>query len=145
MDWIAGGWLLLAPFVAFGNPIVVSPVSPSSVWNVVFAALMLEAGVVVKLVKPRGLNAFRYFMAFFGMNIAFFGVLFLPLIAAGLPPGWAELPVVVFDAVAIKLLANLKPLQNRNYKGISNWQALLYSALGNGASFLMGWLLGLID
>ena len=132
-------FLLLTPFLAHANPVIIDGASLISFWYVALGALLIEASVVSLLLFFSGTLLLHMFIAFFITNAAVFGFMFLPLLwHETLPLPVLELLVVCVDATAIKFLANLDTLQSGEFRGVSWVRAILISVAGNAVSYFVG-------
>jgi hypothetical protein len=129
--------LLLAPWIARGNPVMIDGEALIAFSIVAFWALVIESGVVTLALASRGILIVPSFITLVLTNVAVFLFAFLPLTSRVslwiLEPG-----VVLVDALAIKLLMLGSLLQGDAFLGVSWRRALLASLLGNSTSFFIG-------
>jgi hypothetical protein len=128
----------LAPLAAFANPANIDGTSLLAFSIVAFWAFVVEAGIVALLLCFRGTQTLRVFMAYFLANAAVFFFVFQPLLGRDWPVPTLEFLVVGIDALAIKLLVSLEPLQSESYRAVSWLNALAVSLTGNAASYFVG-------
>jgi hypothetical protein len=130
--------LCLAPMIALANPYVLNPGSLIAFGVVVFGAMVVESGVVAMLLACKGMRVLPVFFSYFLCNAVVFFLVFNPLQQLGWSVSSLELLVVGVDALAIMCIALIPGLQGDNYCGMKWWQALMFSAMGNGSSFFLG-------
>lgn len=133
---------LLVPLVASANPVMLNPSSLVAFAVVAFWAFVVEAGVVALLLAFRGIAPLRVFMAYFVANAVVFFPLFQPLLEgnSSLPVFALEALVVQIDGLSIKLLVTIPAFQADNYRGVSWLRSTVISGIGNGLSYLVGYI-----
>jgi hypothetical protein len=130
---------LFAPLAARANPVNIDGTSLLAFCIVAFWAFVLEAGVVALFLAFRGMAPLRMFSAYFITNVLVFFFVFQPLLSReSMPVPAIELLIALIDALAIKFLAGLDPLQGGDYSRVSWPFALITSAFGNAASYFVG-------
>ena len=134
--------IILMPFVAGANPVMMNPSSLLAFCIVAFWAMVVEAGVVALLLAFRAAAALPVFVAYFVLNGAVFLFLFHPLLVGNrsLPVLALEVMVVLIDGAVIKLLVALSPFQGDGYRGVSWLRSLVTSSVGNALSYLVGYI-----
>ena len=129
--------LLLLPFAARANPVMVDGQSLIAFGIVAFWALVIESGIATLALLSSGILIVPSFIALIVANVAVFLFVFMPLTSRislwVLEPG-----VVLADALAIKLLLSAPFLQGTGFLGVSWRRALVASLLGNATSFFIG-------
>jgi hypothetical protein len=122
------------------NPIVELPkASMLAIPIVVFAALVVETGVVALILTFKGLLPLRVFYGYGVTNLAVYLLLFLPLlIKLKMPIILLEALVVVSDAICIKLITSIDNMQGDDYQGVGWRYAFLTACAGNTVSVLVG-------
>lgn len=134
-----GIFLCAVPFLACANPVSIDPSSLIAFGIVALAASVVEAGIAAILLLFSGLAPLRIFGWFFLMNSLVFVFAFHPLVQ--LEPvswQWAELVVVILDAVCIKLLSMFPGLQGEEFHRLTWLRAMIISLVGNASSFFVG-------
>jgi hypothetical protein len=134
--------VILTPSIANANPVMLNPSSALAFCVVAFWAMVVEAGVVALLLAFRGAAALPMFGGYFVLNSVVFLFLFQPLLTGNrsLPVPVLEAMVVLVDAVSIKLLVALAPFQGDGFRGVSWLRSVLISGVGNGLSYLVGYI-----
>jgi len=131
--------LLIVPFVAQANPVMIDGQSLIAFGIVAFWALVIESGIATFALVPCGILIVPLFIVLISANVVVFLFAFLPLTSR--VPLWILEPgVVLADALAIKLLVSAPFLQGVGFLGVSWRRALVASLLGNAASFFIGLL-----
>ena len=129
--------LLVLPFAAYANPVIIDGQSLIAFGIVAFWALVIESGVATLTLCPTGVLIVPTFGTLVIANLIVFLFAFLPLTGRVsllvLEPG-----VVIADATLIKLVAAAPFLQGCSYEGVSWRRALTASSLGNASSYFIG-------
>jgi hypothetical protein len=73
------------------------------------------------------------------LNLGVFVFLFFPAVERGsVPLPILEGGVVVFDAILIRMVAAFGPFQQDHYAPVGWMRSMVFSAIGNAASFFVG-------
>jgi hypothetical protein len=129
---------LFVPLVVRANPVIINASSLIAFWVVAFMALMVEAGIVALLLAFSGVTPVACFVVFMILNIGVFVFLFFQRWRGSVPLPILEGGVVLFDGILIRLVAAFGPFQQDHYAPVGWMRALLFSAVGNAASFFVG-------
>ncbi len=129
--------LLMVPFIARANPVMIDGQSLIAFAIVAFWALVIESGVATLALISSGVVIVPFFGTLIVANVSVFLFAFLPLTSRVslwlLEPG-----VVLADALLIKLLVSAPFIQGGSFIGVNWGRALVASLLGNTASFFVG-------
>ncbi len=126
--------VMLLPWVAHANPVMLEPQSLVAFGIVAFFALVVESGIATLAVIGFGGLIVPFFMILVVANVAVFFSVFLPLIDS-IPLWILEPAVVLLDGLVIKILTSLPYLEGSSV----TWQrAFTASLLGNIASYFVG-------
>jgi hypothetical protein len=130
---------LFIPLVVRANPVIINPAPLIAFWVVALMALMVEAGIVALLLAFRGITPIAAFVVLTLLNLGVFVFLFFPEVERGaVPLPVLEGGIVVFDAILIRILAAFGPFQQDHFVPVGWIRALVFSAIGNAASFFVG-------
>jgi hypothetical protein len=134
---------IAVPLVAGANPVTIDGTSLIASCVVGFWAFIVEAGLVALLLTFSGADTIRVFLGYWLTNALVFFLFFHPVLSmeeVRIPLLAVELMVVVLDGGAIKLLMRFGQFQGDGFTGVSWWRALSISAVGNAASYFVGYL-----
>ena len=132
-------FVCLMPLAAIANPYSLDLGSSISLWIVLFFAFLVEAGIITLLLAFRGIEVLPVFVAYTVINAAVF-FLFRPLSEREWPVWVLELLVTIVDATVIKFLVSVPAMQGARFGGVSYLRAVVVSAVGDGASYFVGFL-----
>jgi hypothetical protein len=129
--------LLMTPWIACANPVMIDGQSLIAFGIVAFWALVIESSIATLTLVSSGVLIVPSFGTLVIANVALFLFAFFPL--TGRVSLWILEPgVVIADALLIKLVASAPFLQGGSFVGVSWRRALVASFLGNTASFFVG-------
>jgi hypothetical protein len=135
--------MLSLPLVAGANPVMIDGTSLIASCVVGFWAFIVEAGLVALLLTFSGVETLRVFIAYWFTNAMVFFLFFHPVLDMRdlpIPLLAVEVMVVILDAGAIKFLLRFSHFHGDGFSGVSWERAVSISAVGNAASYFVGYL-----